>query len=75
MLKSAGEDSINDAMKVIMKVSALCASGYIDVRIPAENITDRLYSELFANAIESNRVPNLNNSLLVNLGLLKVSLK
>lgn len=56
-----------------MKVSALCSSGYLDVRAPAEQVTDRLYSELFATAAKDNQIPSLNNSLLVNLGLLKVS--
>ncbi|KAJ8667480.1 hypothetical protein QAD02_009143 [Eretmocerus hayati] len=71
ILKSSNEDKTNDVIKVIMKVSALCASGYIDVRVPAEQVTERLYSELFKTATENNRVPSLNNALLVNLGLLK----
>lgn len=56
-----------------MKVSALCGSGYMDVRQPAEQVTERLYSELFTNAVKNNQVPNLNNALVVSLGLLKVS--
>ncbi|XP_058805547.1 ran GTPase-activating protein 1 [Phymastichus coffea] len=65
------EDPTDNIMKVIMKVSALCASGYMDVRQPAEQITDRLYTEVFSNAVKQNRVPSLNNALLVNLGLIK----
>lgn len=71
--KAENEDVTNDVMRVVMKVSALCASGYMDVRVPAEQVTERLYSELFANAAKSNKMPSLNNALLVNLGLLKVS--
>lgn len=60
-------------LKVIMKVSALCSSGYMDVRVPAEHLSERLYSELFSYALKNNKLPKLNNALLVNLGLLKVS--
>lgn len=55
-----------------MKVSALCDSGYMDVRIKAESLSDSLYAQLFSYAIEKSQISNLNNALLVNLGLLKV---
>lgn len=45
----------------------------MDVRVPAEQVTERLYSELFTNAVKNNQIPSLNNALLVSLGLLKVS--
>ena len=56
-----------------MKVSALCASGYMDVRVSAEQVTECLYSQVFDSATKNNQVPLLNNALLVNLGLIKVS--
>lgn len=71
-MHSENEDPIDDVMKVVMKVSALCSSGYMDVRQPAEQVTERLYSEVFTNAVKQDRVSRLNNALLVNLGLLKV---
>lgn len=55
-----------------MKVSSLCASGYMDGRIEAERLTDALYAELFSYATKNNQVARLNNVLLVNLGLIKV---
>lgn len=57
-----------------MKVSSFCGSGFMDVRIFAESLSDELYSALFAHAIKTNQVHILNNNLLVNLGLLKVSI-
>ncbi|XP_008210993.1 ran GTPase-activating protein 1 [Nasonia vitripennis] len=66
-----GEDQTSGVLKVVMKVSALCASGYMDIRQPAEQVTERLYSELFTNAVKNNQIPSLNNALLVCLGLLK----
>lgn len=56
-----------------MKVSTLCGSGYMDVRMKAESLSDALYAKLFSYAVKNNQIPNLNNALLVNLGLLKVS--
>lgn len=55
-----------------MKVSALCGSGYINVRIKAESLSDALYAKLFSYAVENDQISNLNNALLVNLGLIKV---
>ena len=57
-----------------MKVSALSTSGYIDVRLKSQNLTDALYSKLCFFAMQSNQVPAWNNALLVNLGLIKVSI-
>lgn len=56
-----------------MKVSSLCGSGFMDVRIYAESLSDELYLALFSHAIKTNQIHVLNNNLLVNLGLLKVS--
>lgn len=58
---------------MIMNVSALCGSGFFDVRRKAEKLTDILYTELFAFAVKYNQITILNNALLVNLGLIKVS--
>jgi len=55
-----------------MKVSALCGSGYMDIRIKAESLSDALYAKLFSYATENNQIAILNNVLLVNLGLIKV---
>ena len=55
-----------------MKVSALCDSGYKDVRVEAETLTDFLYAEMFAYAKISDQAPTIDNTLLINLGLLKV---
>lgn len=55
-----------------MKVSALCDSGYMDVRIKAEFVSNALYASLFAFAVENDQISSLNNALLVNLGLIKV---
>ncbi|KAG7189790.1 hypothetical protein KM043_017452 [Ampulex compressa] len=62
---------IEEFTKVIMKVSALCDSGYMDVRLKAESLTDVLYSRLFSYAVENDQVSTLNNVLLVNLDLIK----
>lgn len=58
-----------------MKVSALCDNGYMNVRIKAEFLSDALYAKLFSYAIENDQILNLNNALLVNLGLIKVRQK
>lgn len=57
-----------------MKVSALNTSGYVDVRLRAQNLTDALYSKLCFFAIENDQISIWNNALLVNLGLIKVSI-
>ncbi|XP_078043345.1 ran GTPase activating protein [Augochlora pura] len=56
---------------MIMKISSLCASGYVDVRIKAQIITDSLYATLCSYAKENNQISIWNNALLVNLGLIK----
>ncbi|XP_046606636.1 ran GTPase-activating protein 1 isoform X1 [Neodiprion virginianus] len=58
-------------IRSIMKVSSLCASGYMDARIEAERVTDGLYMELFAYATKTDQVSQLNNVFLINLGLIK----
>jgi len=63
---------IEKLLWLIMKVSALCDSGYINVRIKAESLSDALYAKLFSYAVENDQISNLNNALLVNLGLIKV---
>lgn len=55
-----------------MKVSALCDSGYMNVRMKAESLSDALYAQLFSYAIEKDQISNLTNALLINLGLIKV---
>lgn len=61
-----------ELLKVIMKVSSLCDSSYVDVRTEAENVSDALYEHLFEYASENNLTPAVNNELLINLGLIKV---
>lgn len=63
---------IEELLRITMKVSALCDSGYMNVRIKAEFLSDALYAKLFSYAIENDQILNLNNALLVNLGLIKV---
>ncbi|XP_046734580.1 ran GTPase-activating protein 1 isoform X1 [Diprion similis] len=58
-------------IRSIMKVSSLCASGYMDARIEAERLTEGLYMELFAYATKTDQVSRLNNVFLINLGLMK----
>lgn len=55
-----------------MKVSTLCNSGYMDVRLKAESLSDALYEKLFSYAVEKDQTSNLDNALLINLGLIKV---
>ncbi|XP_011693581.1 PREDICTED: ran GTPase-activating protein 1 [Wasmannia auropunctata] len=62
---------IEELLRITMKVSALCGSGYINVRIKAESLSDALYAKLFSYAVETDQISNLNNGLLVNLGLIK----
>ncbi|XP_076248152.1 ran GTPase activating protein [Calliopsis andreniformis] len=62
---------IEEFTKIIMKVSALCASGYMDVRLKAQSYTDALYLELCSFAAKTDQISILNNALLVNLGLIK----
>ncbi|CAK9797559.1 Ran GTPase-activating protein 1 [Anthophora quadrimaculata] len=73
--KDAGTSSelkfIEEFTKIIMKVSALSTSGYVDVRLKAQNLTDALYSKLCSFAIENDQTSVWNNVLLVNLGLIK----
>lgn len=69
---STEQKYIEELLRITMKVSALCDSGYMNVRIKAEFLSDVLYAKLFSYAIEKNQILNLNNALLVNLGLIKV---
>lgn len=69
---SVEQKFMEEFVRIIMKVSALCDSGYMDVRIKAESLSDVLYAQLFSYAIEKDQISNLHNTLLVNLGLLKV---
>ena len=62
---------VEEFTRIIMKVSALCSSGYIDVRIRALSITDALYAKLCSYAVENDQISIWNNALLVNLGLIK----
>lgn len=63
---------IEEYTRIVMKVSALCTSGYIDVRLKAQNLTDILYLKLCSFATENDQISAWNNALLVNLGLIKV---
>ncbi|XP_014474387.1 PREDICTED: ran GTPase-activating protein 1 [Dinoponera quadriceps] len=62
---------IEELTRITMKVSALCDSGYMNVRIKAESLSDVLYAQLFSYAIEKDQISNLTNALLINLGLIK----
>ncbi|KYN16476.1 PREDICTED: ran GTPase-activating protein 1-like [Trachymyrmex cornetzi] len=62
---------IEELLQITMKVSALCDSGYMNVRIKAESLSDALYAKLFSYAVETNQISNFNNALLINLGLIK----
>ncbi|GAB1860503.1 Ran GTPase-activating protein 1 [Camponotus japonicus] len=62
---------VEELLRITMKVSALCDSGYMNVRIKAEFLSDALYAKLFSYAIENDQILTLNNALLVNLGLIK----
>lgn len=66
---------VEELLRITMKVSALCDSGYMNVRIKAEFLSDALYAKLFSYAIENDQILTLNNALLVNLGLIKVRQK
>lgn len=63
---------IDELLPVIMKVSALCGSGYGDIRVEAEQLTDKLYSHLFDYATTNQQMSYVNNNLFVVLGLIKV---
>ncbi|KYM98869.1 PREDICTED: ran GTPase-activating protein 1-like [Cyphomyrmex costatus] len=62
---------VEELLRITMKVSALCGSGYMNVRIKAEFLSDALYAKLFSYAVETNQISDFNNALLVNLGLIK----
>ncbi|EFN62725.1 Ran GTPase-activating protein 1 [Camponotus floridanus] len=62
---------VEELLRITMKVSALCDSGYMNVRIKAEFLSDALYAKLFSYAIENDQILTLNNALLINLGLIK----
>ncbi|XP_008550358.1 ran GTPase-activating protein 1 [Microplitis demolitor] len=62
---------IDELLPVIMKVSALCGSGYGDIRVEAEQLTDKLYSHLFDYATTNQQMSYVNNNLFVVLGLIK----
>ncbi|EFN89229.1 Ran GTPase-activating protein 1 [Harpegnathos saltator] len=62
---------IEELTRITMKVSSLCDSGYMNVRIKAESLSDALYIQLFSYAIEKDQISNLTNALLINLGLIK----
>lgn len=63
---------VEEFVQIIMKVSTLCNSGYMDVRLKAESLSDALYEKLFSYAVEKDQISNLDNALLINLGLIKV---
>lgn len=67
------EKYVDELLIVVMKVSSLCGSGYGDVRVDAEALTDKLYAELFYFATTNDQVSSVNNNLFVKLGLIKVN--
>lgn len=69
---TAEQKYLEEFLQITMKVSALCGSGYMNVRIKAESLSDALYAKLFSYAVENDQISTLNNALLVNLGLIKV---
>ncbi|KAG5319745.1 RAGP1 protein, partial [Pseudoatta argentina] len=69
--KTIEQKYIEELLRITMKVSALCDSGYMNVRIKAESLSDALYAKLFSYAVETNQISNFNNALLINLGLIK----
>ncbi|XP_043248274.1 ran GTPase-activating protein 1 [Colletes gigas] len=62
---------VEEFTKMVMKVSAKCASSDINVRMKAQTLTDALYSKLCSFAVENDEISIWNNALLVNLGLIK----
>lgn len=72
---TAEQKYLEELLQITMKVSALCGSGYMNVRIKAESLSDVLYAKLFSYAVENDQISTLNNALLVNLGLIKVRIK
>lgn len=70
--KTTEQKFIEELTRITMKISALCDSGYMNVRIKAEALSDALYAQLFSYAIEKDQISNLTNALLINLGLIKV---
>lgn len=65
---------IEEFTRIIMKVSALSTTGYADVRLRTQYLTDALYSKLCSFVTENDQISVWNNTLLVNLGLIKVSI-
>lgn len=62
---------VEEFTRIVMKVSSFCGSGYSDVRLRAENLTDALYFKLCTFAVENDKTSIWNNAVLVNLGLIK----
>ncbi|XP_068980096.1 ran GTPase-activating protein 1-like [Bombus flavifrons] len=62
---------IEEFTRIIMKVSALSTTGYADVRLRTQYLTDALYSKLCSFVTENDQISVWNNILLVNLGLIK----
>lgn len=58
-----------------MKVSALCVTNQDKVSKSALISVKSLYKQFFMQADKDNQLPNVNNDLLVNLGLIKVENK
>lgn len=64
---------VNHFVSVLMKVSSLTDNSQESVADHATKVSETLYKELFSWAQSSNHMSTVNNCLLVNLGLIKVS--
>lgn len=64
--------TLEEFMRTLMSVSALCRNLKPLVTQCAFKATELLYRELFVYAQQSDELSMVNNSILVNLGLIKV---
>lgn len=67
------EFDVNHFVSVLVKVSSLTDNSEESVADHATKIAETLYKELFSWAQTSDHLSTVNNCLLVNLGLIKVS--
>lgn len=66
------EDHFESYIPLLMKIAALSVSKKNNVTDAAIVCCELMYREMFTWAQENNNIPNVNNSLLVHLGLIKV---
>ncbi|CAG9859602.1 unnamed protein product [Phyllotreta striolata] len=69
--KNTMEASIDEYTRIVMKVSALSTNFNKEVADSSMECADKLYKDLFNWAQEANKISIVNNTLLVNLGLIK----